>query len=140
MRRRIVRPPIPAPSRGKRGRRPGGLPPGCADRESRLQVHLAADDPRLLDKETGKLYRSVLGTGAAARGPFPLPVALQGKGGRIHRRVLHVLHPTERTVSFLEKLALSEAVQVSITVDKSGRGAAPSGLRGGPKRDRSSTS
>jgi small subunit ribosomal protein S10 len=92
--------------------------------DSRILLYLEAEDPKLLDKETQKVYRKIDGTGAKIQGPVPLPAKrLSGKraspdADRVHRRLFRILFPTEQTVSLLEKLALSGAVQTSISVEE----------------------
>jgi ribosomal protein S10 len=91
---------------------------------SRILLYLEGKDPRLLDKETYKVYRKISGTGARLQGPVPLPVKPLSDSSstpgtdRLHRRLFLVWFPTEMTVSLLEKLALSEAVQTSISVEE----------------------
>ncbi len=107
----------------KRRKRVGPL--GSSDRwQSRILLYLEAEDPKLLDKETEKVYRKIDGTGARIQGPVPLPVQpLPGDSDspgrdRIHRRLFRILFPTETTVSLLEKLALSGTVRTSISVEE----------------------
>ncbi len=108
------------------GRRKRGPPsPGREARwESKILLCLEAQDTKLLDKETYKVYRKISGTGARLQGPIPLPVrklpesTTSPETDRIHRRLFLILFPTERTVSLLEKIALSGSVQTSITVEE----------------------
>ncbi len=92
--------------------------------ESRILLYLEAEDPKLLDKEAQKVYRKIDGTGAKIQGPVPLPVtrlpASQATldADRVHRRLFRILFPTEKTVSLLEKLALSGSVKTSISVEE----------------------
>ena len=111
-------------SQPKKKRRSAG-PLEKADRwESRILLYLEAFDPKLLDKEALKVYRRIDGTGAKIQGPVPLPVTLLPEDqrtpdtDRIHRRLFRILFPTEKTVSLLEKLALSGSVQTSICVEE----------------------
>ncbi len=92
--------------------------------ESRILLRLEGEDPKLLDKETAKVYRKIDGTGASIQGPVPLPVrqlsADRTRLGtdRVHRRLFCILFPTEKTVALLDKLALSGAVRTSISVEE----------------------
>ena len=92
--------------------------------ESRILLYLEAEDPMLLDKETQKVYRKIDGTGAKIQGPVPLPVQrlpesqASSDKDRVHRRLFRILFPTEKTVSLLEKLALSGSVRTSISVEE----------------------
>jgi small subunit ribosomal protein S10 len=92
--------------------------------ESRILLYLEGEDPKLLDKETQKVYRRIDGTGAKIHGPVPLPVRRLPESratpdaDRIHRRLFRILFPTEKTVSLLEKLAISGSIQTSISVEE----------------------
>lgn len=113
--------PTNLPKKGRRGARPLNE---AVRWQSRILLYLEATDPKLLDKETQKVYRKIHGTGARIQGPVPLPVRDLPEGkmaletDRIHRRLLRILFPTERTVSLLEKLALSGAVDTAISVEE----------------------
>jgi small subunit ribosomal protein S10 len=108
---------------GKRTRATRTLPK-AVQWECRILLHLEGEDPKLLDKETQKVYRRIDGTGAKILGPVPLPAQRLPEGqttldaDRIHRRLFRILFPTERTVSLLEKLDLSGAVRTSISVEE----------------------
>ena len=99
--------------------------------ESRILLYLEGEDPKLLDKETQKVYRKIDGTGAKIQGPVPLPVRRVPEGRatvhteRVHRRLFRILFPTEKTVSLLEKLALSGSVRTSISVEEIPAGDTP---------------
>jgi ribosomal protein S10 len=92
--------------------------------DCRILLYLEGADPKLLDKETQKVYRRIDGTGAKILGPVPLAARRLPEGqatldaDRVHRRLFRILFPTEKTVSLLEKLALSGAVQTSISVEE----------------------
>jgi ribosomal protein S10 len=91
--------------------------------ESKILLYLEGKDPNLLDKETYKVHRKISGTGARLRGPVPLPVRPLPEStatletDRVHRRLFLVYFPTEKTVSLLEKLALSGSIQTFISVE-----------------------
>ena len=92
--------------------------------ESKILLYLEGTDPKLLDKETYKIYRKISGTGARLRGPVPLPIrrlpesTATPESDRVHRRLFLILFPTAQTISLLEKLALSGSVQTSISVEE----------------------
>jgi small subunit ribosomal protein S10 len=118
-------------SQPKKKRR-GAKPLEKADRwESRILLYLEAEDPKLLDKEAQKVYRKIDGTGAKIQGPVPLPVTRLPESQttldavRVHRRLFRILFPTEKTVSLLEKLALSGSVKTSISVEEIPTGDSP---------------
>jgi small subunit ribosomal protein S10 len=108
-----------------RRRRGGTAHPEKTGRwESRILLYLEAEDPKLLDKEALKVYRRIEGTGAEIQGPVPLPATRlpetrpPADTDRVHRRLFRILFPTEKTVSLLEKLALSGSVEASISVEE----------------------
>jgi len=111
----------PLPQKREKGTRPAEAGARWA---SRILLYLEGKDPRLLDKETYKVYRKISGTGARLQGPIPLPVkplsdsSSTPEADRLHRRLFCILFPTEQTVSLLEKLSFSEAVQTSISVEE----------------------
>jgi small subunit ribosomal protein S10 len=92
--------------------------------ESKILLYLEGEDPKLLDKETYKVYSKISGTGAKLRGPIPLPVRRLPEStstleaDRVHRRLFLILFPTAQTISLLEKLALSGSVKTSISVEE----------------------
>lgn len=115
----------------------GARPIEKADRwESRILLYLEAEDPKLLDKEAQKVYRKIDGTGAKIQGPVPLPVTRLPESqttldtDRVHRRLFRILFPTEKTVSLLEKLALSGSVKTSISVEEIPTGETPDASEG----------
>ena len=55
--------------------------------ESRILLYLEGEDPKLLDKETQKVYRKIDGTGAKIQGPVPLPVRRLPESGTTVRPV-----------------------------------------------------
>ncbi len=113
--------PASPPGKRRKGTRPDVRAPRW---ESRVLVYLEGEDPKLLDKETQKVYRRIDGTGARIQGPVPLPVRRVPESrpplqtDRVHRRLFQLLSPTEKTVLLLEKLALSGSVQTSISVEE----------------------
>ncbi len=122
MRKRIlVAPSAPVRRRKKAaGKGPGKKPAW----KNKVFLHLECPDPRLLDKEACKLYHLISESGATVQGPVPLPVRFpsephpEGGEARLHRRLFTILSPTEKTVSLLEKLSLSGAVQASVQVEE----------------------
>jgi len=102
----------------------GRSPKDAARWQSKILLYLEGYDPRLLDKETYKVYRKISGTGARLRGPVPLPVrplpesTATPETDRVHRRLFLIFFPTEQTISLLEKLSLSGSVQTSISVEE----------------------
>ena len=91
--------------------------------DSKILLSLEGKDPNLLDKEALKIYRRICSTHAKISGPIPLPArqSTENPAGthedRIHRRLFQILYPTETTISLLEKLSLSEAIQASLSIE-----------------------
>ena len=104
--------------------RGAGAPEDPTRWESKILLYLEGEDPRLLDKETSKVYHKISGTGARLRGPVPLPVrrlhedTATAETDRVHRRLFHILFPTEQTISLLDKLALSGSVRTDVSVEE----------------------
>jgi len=126
MTRRIVpsTPPVP-PKKARRRLVEPGIPSAWSNK---LLLHIESPDPRLLDKEAGKIYYRIRESGARVWGPIPLPVdrrsgSSEGEDGqRIHRRLIQILFPREETITLLEKLSLSRTVQSSILVEEADLG------------------
>ena len=122
MRKRI--PAAPSVPDRRRKKAAGRAPEKKTAWKNKVFLRLESPDPRLLDKEAYKLYHMISESGATVRGPVPLPVRLSeepspgGDPSRLHRRLFKILSPTEKTVSLLEKLSLSGAVQALVTVEE----------------------
>lgn len=90
-------------------------------------------DHRLIDKATAKIVDTAKRTGARVRGPVPMPTRIGrfnllksphvNKDAQeqykivIHKRLIDILEPTDKTVDALMKLDLSAGVDVQISVD-----------------------
>ena len=98
-----------------------------------IRIRLKAYDHKLLDKSAQEIVSTVRRTGAAVRGPIPLPTrinkycVLRGPHVdkksreqfeiRTHKRLLDILEPTQGTVDALMKLDLSAGVDVEIKLN-----------------------
>ena len=95
-----------------------------------IRIRLRAYDHRLLDKSTEDIVETAKRTGAAVRGPIPLPTHIEKytvlRGPHIdkksreqfeirtHKRMLDIVDPTPQTVDALMKLDLPAGVDVQI--------------------------
>ena len=102
---------------------------GTMDRQN-IRIRLRAFDHRVLDHSTREIVQTAKRTGAAVRGPIPLPTMIEkftvnrsphvDKKSReqfeirTHKRVLDIVDPTPQTVDALMKLELSAGVDVEI--------------------------
>jgi len=92
--------------------------------KGRILLCLESPDPRILDKETHKVYLRILATGVKLQGPVPLPVHRpEGPVGRenagvLHRRLFRITIPTQEFIPLLEKLPLSSSVTASFRVEE----------------------
>jgi len=96
----------------------------------KIRIKLRAYDHRLLDQSTQEIVAAAQRTGAAVKGPIPLPIemnkytVLRGPHidkksreqfeQRTHKRLLDIIDPTTSTVDALMKLVLPAGVDVEI--------------------------
>ena len=97
-----------------------------------IRIRLKAFDYRVLDSSTQEIVNTAKRTGAAVRGPIPLPNKKEkftvlrsphvNKKSReqfeirTHKRLLDIIDPTPQTVDALMKLDLAAGVDVEIKV------------------------
>lgn len=98
-----------------------------------IKIRLKSFDHRLIDTSTREIVETARSTGAYIRGPIPLPVKIDkytvttsphvNKDARdqyelrVHKRLVVIVHPTEKTVDALMKLDLAAGVDVQISLD-----------------------
>lgn len=96
----------------------------------RLRVRLKSYDHRVIDEAAAKIIETVLAAGAKIVGPIPLPTerhitAVQtsphiDKDARehfemlVHKRLIDIVDPNERTIDSLSNLDLPAGVSVEI--------------------------
>ncbi|MDO8599935.1 MAG: 30S ribosomal protein S10 [bacterium] len=96
----------------------------------RLRVRLKSYDHRVIDEAAAKIIETVLSVGSKVVGPIPLPterhmMAVQtsphvDKDARehyemlIHKRLVDILDPNERTIDALSNLDLPAGVSIEI--------------------------
>lgn len=98
----------------------------------RIRIRLKSFDHKLIDTSTREIVDTAKRTGAAIRGPIPLPTKIEkvtvlisphvNKDARdqyeirTHKRLVDILRPTDKTVDALMKLDLAAGVDVQISV------------------------
>lgn len=98
-----------------------------------IRIRLKAFDHRLIDQSAKEIVETAKRTGAAVRGPIPLPTRKErftllisphvNKDARdqyeirTHKRLMDILDPTDKTVDALMKLDLSAGVDVQIKLN-----------------------
>jgi small subunit ribosomal protein S10 len=96
----------------------------------RIRIRLKAFDHRLIDQSTAEIVETAKRTGAQVRGPIPLPTRKErftvlisphvNKDARdqyeIHKRLVDIVEPTEKTVDALMRLDLAAGVDVQISL------------------------
>src|SRR3989344_2413813 len=96
----------------------------------KIRIRLKAFDHRLLDQSALEIVDTAKRTGARIAGPIPLPTRIERYSIlrsphvdkksqeqfeiRTHKRLLHILTPTQQTVDALMRLDLSVGVEVEI--------------------------
>lgn len=102
-------------------------------KSQRIRITLKSFDHRLIDQSTREIVETAKRTGAIVRGPVPLPTKIErttvltsphvNKDARdqyeirIHKRMVDIMMPTDKTVDALMKLDLSAGVDAEISVE-----------------------
>ena len=98
--------------------------------KQRIRIRLKAFDHRMIDQSAMEIVDTARRTGALVCGPIPLPTrkerfnllrsphkyktARDQMEIRIHKRILDIVEPTDKTVDALMKLDLAAGVDVEI--------------------------
>ena len=96
----------------------------------KIRIRLKAFDHNLLDQSAARIVDTAKGTGASVSGPIPLPTekeittilrsphkhkdARERGELRIHKRLIDVLAPNQKTVESLMKLDIPAGVNIEI--------------------------
>ena len=96
----------------------------------KIRIRLKAYDYVVLDQSAEKIVETAKKTGAKVSGPIPLPTekevitilrsphkhkdSREQFEMRTHKRVIHILYPTQKTVDGLMKLELPAGVDIEI--------------------------
>lgn len=97
---------------------------------ARFRVRLKSYDHRVIDEAAAKIIDTVLSAGAKVVGPIPLPTERKlitvttsphtDKDARehfevlIHKRLIDIVEPTDRTIDYLSNLDLPAGVSIEI--------------------------
>ena len=95
-----------------------------------IRIRLKAFDHRLIDRSAREIVETAKRTGAAVKGPVPLPTKIErftvlisphvNKDARdqyellTHKRLMDIVEPTDKTVDALMRLELPAGVDVQI--------------------------
>jgi len=98
--------------------------------KGRIRVRLKSYDHRIIDESCEKIVQTALTTGAKVVGPVPLPTSRRlisvttsphtDKDARehfqilVHKRLVDILEPTEKTIDSLSHLDLPAGVDIEI--------------------------
>ncbi|PJE67356.1 30S ribosomal protein S10 [Candidatus Shapirobacteria bacterium CG10_big_fil_rev_8_21_14_0_10_40_9] len=98
--------------------------------KGRIRVRLKSYDHRVIDEAATKILEAALSSGAKISGPIPLPTDRKlivvttsphtDKDARehfeilIHKRLIDILEPTEKTIDSLQYLDLPAGVDIEI--------------------------
>ena len=98
--------------------------------KQRIRIRLKAFDTRLLDQSAQQIVDTAQQTGARVSGPVPLPTQIQkftvmrspfiDKDSReqfeirIHKRLIDIIDPTNKTVEALTRLNLPAGVDIEV--------------------------
>lgn len=101
--------------------------------KQRIRIRLKAFDHRLIDQSASEIVETAKRTGAQVIGPIPLPTKKErftvlisphvNKDARdqyelrIHKRLLDIVEPTDKTVDALMRLDLAAGVDVKIKLN-----------------------
>ncbi len=98
--------------------------------KQKIRIKLKAYDHRILDQSTVQIVEAAERTGAAVKGPVPLPTSIKrfivlrsphtDKDSReqfemrTHKRLIDIINPTSKTIDALTKLNLPAGVDIEI--------------------------
>ncbi|HCB37324.1 MAG TPA: 30S ribosomal protein S10 [Acidimicrobiaceae bacterium] len=100
-----------------------------------IRMRLKAYDHEIIDQSTQKIVETVLRTNATIRGPIPLPTekyrytvvrsphkdkdSREHFEMRIHKRLIDVIKPSDKTIDSLQRLDLPAGVEIELKVQSS---------------------
>ena len=98
--------------------------------KGRLRVRLKSFDHRVIDEAVAKILEAALATGAKVAGPIPLPTSRKliavtasphvDKNARehfemlVHKRLIDIIDPTDKTIDSLSHLELPAGVDIEV--------------------------
>ena len=87
----------------------------------KIRIRLKAFDHRMIDRSAVEIVDTARRTGAVVKGPIPLPTRKERFKDsrdqleiRVHKRIMDIVEPTDKTVDALMKLDLAAGVDVEI--------------------------
>ena len=102
---------------------------------TRIRMRLKAYDHEIIDQSTQKIVETVLRTNATIRGPIPLPTekhrytvvrsphkdkdSREHFEMRVHKRLIDVISPSDKTVDSLQRLDLPAGIEIELKVQPS---------------------
>jgi small subunit ribosomal protein S10 len=97
-----------------------------------IRIRLKAFDHEIIDKSTRMIVETVLRTNAQIRGPIPLPTdkhrftVIRGPHVdkdsrehfemRIHKRLIDIVEPNNKTIDSLQRIELPAGVDIEIKI------------------------
>lgn len=103
---------------------------GAEEEGQRIRIKIRAFDHKIIDQSTRTILDTARQSGAAVRGPIPLPTeknkytvqrssfvhkdAREQYEMRIHKRLIDIINPTPKTVDALMSLSLPAGVDIEI--------------------------
>ena len=97
-----------------------------------IRIRLKAFDHEIIDQSTRKIVETVTRTNASIRGPIPLPTdkhrftVIRGPHVdkdsrehfemRIHKRLIDIVEPNNKTVESLQRLEVAAGVDIEIKI------------------------
>ena len=98
--------------------------------QTKIRIRLKAYDSKILDQSAGEIVETAKRTGAKVAGPIPLPTKInrytvlrsphvdkksrEQFEMRVHKRLIDILEPSQKTVEELMKLDLPAGVDIEI--------------------------
>lgn len=98
----------------------------------RIRIRLKAYDHEVIDQSAKKIVETALRTQASIRGPIPLPTekhrftvirsphkykdSREHFEMRVHKRLVDIIEPTQKTVDSLQRLDLPAGVDIEIKI------------------------
>ena len=102
--------------------------------DQKIRIRLKAYDHEVIDQSTRKIVETVLRTQATIRGPIPLPTekhrytvirsphkdkdSREHFEMRIHKRLLDIIEPSQKTVDSLQRLEMPAGVDIEIKIQQ----------------------
>ena len=98
----------------------------------KIRIKLKSYDHSLVDKSAEKIIRTVKSTGAVVSGPIPLPTdkhrytVIRGPHVdkdsrehfemRVHKRLIDIVNPNNKTIDSLQRIELPAGVDIEIKI------------------------